>query len=93
MDCAKKTAGQIFESSERQCRICSLGLLRFCHIALIVILIIFGALNMVTILIRMKKRRCVEIGAKTLRNNFGMKATADEMDVTTKPSFGENENG
>ena len=46
---------------------------------------------MVTILIRMKKRRCVEIGAKTLRNNFGMKATADEMDVTTKPN--ENENG
>ena len=48
---------------------------------------------MVTILTRMKKRRCVEIGAKTLRNNFGMKATADKMDVTTKPSFGENENG
>ena len=48
---------------------------------------------MVTILIRMRKRGCVKIGAKTLRNNFGMKATADEMDVTTKPSFGENENG
>ena len=25
----------------------------------------------------------MKIGAKTLRNNFGMKATADEMDVTT----------
>ena len=37
--------------------------------------------------------KCVKIGAKTLRNNFGMKATADEMDVTTKPSFCENENG
>ena len=52
-----------------------------------------GALNLVTILIRMRKRRCVEIGAKTLRNDFGMKATADEMGVTTKPSFCENENG
>ena len=41
----------------------------------------------------MRKRRYVKTGAKTLRNNFGMKATADEMDVTTKPSFGENENG
>ena len=47
-----------------------------------------------TILIRMKKRKCRKFGAKTLRNNFGMKATADdEMDVATKPSFGENENG
>ena len=33
----------------------------------------------------------MKIGAKTLRNNFGMKATADVMDVATKPSFGENE--
>ena len=39
MDCTK-TAGQILESSERQCRICSVSLLRFWHIALIVILII-----------------------------------------------------
>ena len=39
MDCTK-TAGQILESSERQCRICSLSLLRFWHIALIVILVI-----------------------------------------------------
>ena len=38
MDCTK-TAGQILESSERQCRICSVSLLRFWHIALIVILI------------------------------------------------------
>ena len=35
----------------------------------------------------------MKIGAKTLWNNFGMKATADEMDVDTKPSFGENESG
>ena len=39
MDCTK-TAGQILESSERQYRICSLSLLRFWHIALIVILVI-----------------------------------------------------
>ena len=47
-----------------------------------------GALNLVTILIRMRKRRCVKIEAKTPRNNFGMKATADETDVATKPSLG-----
>ena len=35
----------------------------------------------------------MKIGAKTLRNNFGMKATADEVDVTTKPSFREDTNG
>ena len=47
-----------------------------------------------TILVRMRKRKCRKFAAKTLRNNFGMKATADdEMDVATKPSFGENENG
>ena len=31
----------------------------------------------------------MKIGAKTLRNNFRIKATADEVDVTTKPSFSE----
>ena len=41
-----------------------------------------GALNLVTTLIRMR-RRCVKIGAKTLRSNFGMKVTANEMDVAT----------
>ena len=46
-----------------------------------------------TIFIRMIKRRCAKIGAKTSRNNFGMKVKPDEMDVATKPSFGENENG
>ena len=34
---------------------------------------------MVTTLIRMRERRYMEIAAKTLRNNFGMKATANEM--------------
>ena len=34
----------------------------------------------------------MKIGAKTLRNNFGMKATADEMDVATEPCFGEKRN-
>ena len=48
-------------------------------------------MNLVMILV--SKRRCVKIGAKTLRNNFRMKATADEIDVATKPSFGENESG
>ena len=38
---------------------------------------------MVTTLIRMRKRRYVKIGAKTLRSNFGMKATANEMDMAT----------
>ena len=33
----------------------------------------------------------MKTGAKTLRNNFGLKATADEMDVATEPCFGENE--
>ena len=32
----------------------------------------------------------MKTGAKTLRNNFGLKATADEMDVATEPCFGEN---
>ena len=45
--------------------------------------IIVSALNLVTTLIRMRKRRYVKIGAKTLRSNFGMKATANEMDVAT----------
>ena len=45
--------------------------------------IIVSALNLVTTLIRMRGRRYVKIGAKTLRNNFGMKATANEMDVAT----------
>ena len=34
----------------------------------------------------------MKIGAKTLRNNFRMKATADEFDVTTKPCFSEDKN-
>ena len=38
----------------------------------------------------MRKKRCEEIRAKTLRNNFGMKISADEIYVATKPSFGEN---
>ena len=47
---------------------------------------------MATILIRMRKR-FMKIRAKILRNNFRMKATADEVDVATKPGFGEDENG
>ena len=35
----------------------------------------------------------MKIGAKTLRNNFRMKAIADEVDVTRKPSFSEDKNG
>ena len=35
----------------------------------------------------------MKIGAKTLRNNFRMKATANKVDVATKPGFGEDENG
>ena len=35
----------------------------------------------------------MKIRAKTLRNNFRMKATADEVDVTTKPGFSEDKNG
>ena len=35
----------------------------------------------------------MKIRAKTLRNNFRMKATADEVDVTTKPGFNEDQNG
>ena len=42
-----------------------------------------GALNLVTTLIRIRKRRCLKIGARTLRSNFGMKATANEMDMAT----------
>ena len=48
---------------------------------------------MAKILIRMRERRRMKIGAKTLRNNFRMKATADEVNVTTKPGFSEDENG
>ena len=48
-----------------------------------------GALNLVMILI--SKRRCMKIGVKTLRNNFRIKAMADEIDVATKPSFGESD--
>ena len=32
----------------------------------------------------------MKIGAKTLENNFRVEATADEVDVTTKPSFSED---
>ena len=35
----------------------------------------------------------MKIRVKTLRNNFRMKATADEVDVTTKPGFSEDKNG
>jgi len=35
----------------------------------------------------------MKIRAKTLRNNIKMKATVDKVDVTTKPGFGEDENG
>ena len=35
----------------------------------------------------------MKIGAKTLRNNFRMKAMADEVDVTRKPSFSKDKNG
>ena len=48
---------------------------------------------MAKILITMRQRRCVKIRAKTLGNNFIMKATADEVDVTTKPGFSEDKNG
>ena len=48
---------------------------------------------MAKILIRMRKRRCMKIGVKSLKNNFRMKAMADEVDVTTKPSFSEDKNG
>ena len=34
----------------------------------------------------------MKIRAKTLRNNFRMKATADEVDVTSKPGFSEDKN-
>ena len=33
----------------------------------------------------------MKIGVKTLRNNFRIKAMADEIDVATKPSFGESD--
>ena len=33
----------------------------------------------------------MEIGTKTFRYNFGLEATAYEINVTTEPSFGENE--
>ena len=32
----------------------------------------------------------MKVRAKTFRNDFRIEATADEVDVTTKPSFGEN---
>ena len=35
----------------------------------------------------------MKIRTKALGNNFGLKATTDEVNVTTKPSFGENEGG
>ena len=35
----------------------------------------------------------MKIGPKTLRNNFRMKATADEFDVTTRSSFSEDKYG
>ena len=35
----------------------------------------------------------MKIRAKTLRNNLRMKATANDADVSTKPSFSEDENG
>lgn len=35
----------------------------------------------------------MKIGAKTLNNNSRMKTTGDEIDVATKPSFGQSENG
>ena len=35
----------------------------------------------------------MKIRAKTLSNDFRMMATADEVDVTTKPSFSEDKNG
>ena len=35
----------------------------------------------------------MKIRAKILRNNFRMKATADEVDVTTKPGFSGDKNG
>ena len=35
----------------------------------------------------------MEDWAKTFVNDFRMETTVDEIDVTTKSSFGENENG
>jgi len=35
----------------------------------------------------------MKIRAKTLKNNVRMKATADEVHVTTKPSSSKDENG
>ena len=35
----------------------------------------------------------MKIRAKTPRKNFRMKATADEVDVTTKSGFSEDKNG
>ena len=48
---------------------------------------------MAKILITMRQRRCMKIRAKTLRKNFRIKTTADEVDVTTKPGFSEDKNG
>ena len=33
----------------------------------------------------------MKVRTKTFRNDFRIEATADAVDVTTKPSFGENE--
>ena len=52
-----------------------------------------SAPDLAKILITMRQRRCMKIGAKTLRNDFRMKAMADEVDVTTKPGFSEDTNG
>ena len=35
------------------------------------------------VLIRTRKRKYMKIGAKTLKNNFGMKTTANEMGTAT----------
>ena len=48
---------------------------------------------MAKILITMRQGRCMKIRAKTLWNNFRMKATANEVDVTTKTGFSEDKNG
>ena len=42
---------------------------------------------MVEILIGASKRRRMKIGAKTFEENFRLEATADEVNVPTKPSF------
>ena len=44
------------------------------------------------ILIRMRLKKMHENWSKNPKNNFGMKATADEMDVATELCFGEKRN-